>query len=154
MAGLHVLNKEMSKVMAAILARIPKGETAVKIADNDAFMPLCVERDVWDSFDVLQAMRKMDGIEDCFTVSLCHYGEQNGDAMRDPEVVFLCYKRGGEWKYAPATYQNDYMGIYERDVFMRDGNIFFKAGSQRDLKDFCNTWMKNLLYQQNIFSVA
>ena len=146
MAKLNVLNKDASKIMEKILAYIPEGETAVKIANNDVYMPLCVERDVWDVNDVLAIMP----FEEKFAVSLCHYGECNGDAMRDPEVVFICYKSDGAWKYVPATFQNDWLGVYERDILVEDGRIAFKAGSQRGLKDFCNQWLENIAIQQDI----
>ena len=41
-------------------------------------------------------------------VSMCHYGEQNGDLMKDPDILF--HVRNGEIKY--REYQNDYAGFY------------------------------------------
>lgn len=152
MAKLQKLNKDASKVMRAILARIPEGDTAVKIADNDAYMPLCVERVDWWLGDILNAFPEY--IKEKFAVSLCHYGEQNGDAMRDPEVVFLCYKIDDEWHYVPATYRQDYYGVDREYIFVRDGRIVFNSAGQRDLKDFCNMWMKNLNEQQKILDAA
>jgi hypothetical protein len=42
-------------------------------------------------------------------VSLCHYGELNGDLMRDPEMVFC--KQNADW--FPIYFRNDWMGIEE-----------------------------------------
>ena len=146
MAKIHVLNKRSSAIMDKILAMIPKGETAVKIANNDVYMPLCVERDVWDVSDVLELLP----FEEKFSVSLCHYGECNGDAMRDPEVVFICYKSDNVWKYAPATFRNDWCGVDEQDILVKDGRIAFKDDSQRDLVEFCEGWFENIADQQDI----
>jgi len=142
------LNKDASKIMEAILARIPKGEEAVKLDENEAYMPLCVERVDWWLEDVLQALPS--DIKEKFAVSFCHYGKCNGDAMRDPEVVFLCYKKDDSWRYVPATYRQDWLGINHAYIFERDGRIVFDSRMQRSLKDFCNTWMQNLKYQQRL----
>lgn len=45
-------------------------------------------------------------------LSICHYGEQNGDAMRDPEMCFEMEIEDGEVKAIhPYSYRNDYAGI-------------------------------------------
>ncbi len=45
-------------------------------------------------------------------LSLCHYGEQNGDAMRDPEMCFEMELEDGRLKEIhPFYYRNDYAGI-------------------------------------------
>ena len=41
------------------------------------------------------------------TLSVTHYGEQNGDLMRDPEMCFEL--RGGELD--PYYYRNDFVGV-------------------------------------------
>ena len=44
-------------------------------------------------------------------LSLCHYGEQNGDAMRDPEMCFEMVIEDGRLKrFDPYYYRNDYVG--------------------------------------------
>ncbi len=54
-------------------------------------------------------------------LSVAHYGEQNGDAMRDPEMCFELGLAGGAHLSA-FYYRNDYLGIeqWSRDVV--DGN--------------------------------
>ena len=43
-------------------------------------------------------------------LSVCHYGEQNGDAMRDPEMCFELGFAGGA-HLNPFYYRNDYVAI-------------------------------------------
>ncbi len=63
-------------------------------------------------------------------VSMCHYGEQNGDLMKDPDILFHVYK--GEIYY--KEYQNDYAGYYSED--------------HNAAKEFMEkTWIPNLKYQ-------
>ena len=90
MAHVATLSPHAARVLDKILALIPEGESYVKIANNAAFMPLAVERDVFDLDDITSLMPDADA----FALSLAHYGTCNGDMMTDPEVVFLCYNKG------------------------------------------------------------
>ncbi len=45
-------------------------------------------------------------------VSLCHYGEQNGDLMRDPDIVFLFHNLPDGAAAEPVSFRNDYLGIF------------------------------------------
>lgn len=64
-------------------------------------------------------------------VSMCHYGEMNGDLMKDPDILFMVNKSGDiEYK----EFQNDYTGFYSED--------------HKEIKDFMeNTWINNLIMQ-------
>ena len=63
-------------------------------------------------------------------VSMCHYGEQNGDLMKDPDILFEV--RDGVITY--KEYQNDYMAFYSEN--------------HEETKDFMeNTWIQNLVEQ-------
>ena len=83
-------------------------------------------------------------------VSVAHYGEQNGDAMRDPEITFLVTpSEDGQWQWKPLTFLNDYMGAYQvaaaSDQF---GSIRVRdARLARDLEDFAKTWDCNVKHQ-------
>ena len=44
------------------------------------------------------------------TVSVAHYYTQNGDLMRDPEMVF---EVGPDGAFHPVSYQQDNLGIYQ-----------------------------------------
>ena len=39
-------------------------------------------------------------------ISLAHYGQQNGDAMRDPEMIIALHKESQQ--FVPYYYRNDY----------------------------------------------
>ena len=46
-------------------------------------------------------------------ISVCHYGEQNGDLMRDPE---MCFELGmaGDPHLDPWYWRNDYVAVEQR----------------------------------------
>ena len=82
-------------------------------------------------------------------VSVAHYAEQNGDAMRDPEITFLVIPSDGEWQWHPLTFLNDYVGMYqvaaEYDNFgrlqVRDAMLV------RDISEFAEMWDRNIKQQ-------
>ena len=83
-------------------------------------------------------------------VSVAHYGEQNGDQMRDPEITFLVVpSEVAEWQWHPLTFTNDYVGTYqiaaEYDNFgrlrARDARL------QRELCEFVEMWDRNIKHQ-------
>lgn len=41
--------------------------------------------------------------------SVAHYYEQNGDLMKDPDMVFIC----AQGEYYPIEFQQDNLGIYQ-----------------------------------------
>jgi hypothetical protein len=52
---------------------------------------------------------------------VAHYGEQHGDLMRDPEIVFEV--AAGQWQ--PVSIQQDYIGSYREAVFVgEDSRVF------------------------------
>jgi len=89
-------------------------------------------------------------------VSLCQYGEQNGDLMRDPDIVFLFHNVPGDEAAEPVSYRNDYLGIVQ-DVYRYD-----KAGRRthilptlkQDLKEFARAWFATLREQGFFASTA
>jgi hypothetical protein len=109
-------------------------ENSSRKINNGAYMAVCVER-----------LYESNGGE---IFSIAHYGEQNGDAMRDPDVEFL--KRNGE--YFPLSFRQDYLGIYREFVrYNDDGKIIAVAKKwQYDCCEFCKTWMKNIKFQQKL----
>ncbi len=90
------------------------GHNSYKL-EADPFMPLTVES--WQSGEITM-------------VSMCHYGEQNGDLMKDPDILFSV--KGVKITYLEM--QNDYMGFYSEN--------------HTEIKDFMeNTWLGNLVSQ-------
>jgi hypothetical protein len=83
-------------------------------------------------------------------VSVAHYGEQNGDAMRDPEIVFEVGDDAfGDDAWGPISFRNDYMGIVqegEDGAVFRDesGKVLIRPRLVRDLKSFARLWDRNI----------
>ena len=82
------------------------------------------------------------------TISVAHYGQQNGDAMRDPEMLFEMRREGGEIVLAPYYWRNDYVGI-ERYSSYRDDQqkLFTLAALKRRHEEFARVWDRNLRTQ-------
>ena len=82
-------------------------------------------------------------------LSVAHYCEQNGDAMRDPEITFLVtpVDRGLTW--TPLTYANRYLGCYQVAAEVtQDGRLAVRDQCLlRDLRDFANQWDRNIRAQ-------
>ena len=88
--------------------------------------------------------------EDEEQISIAHYGEQCGDLMRDPEIVF--YHDRKEGKAYPMEYRNDYGGTLEVSI-KADLNGRPKMVNQARQKQhaaFADLWMKNIKKQQCI----
>jgi hypothetical protein len=79
-------------------------------------------------------------------LSVAHYGEQNGDLMRDPEMCFELGLAGGAHLSA-FYYRNDYLGIeqWSRDVV--DGNYIHLIALHTQHESFAKTWDNNLRLQ-------
>ncbi len=77
-------------------------------------------------------------------LSVAHYGEQNGDAMRDPEMLFELEADGG---LNPFYYLNDYLGVEQRSRYL-EGTAYV---SRRELYlqhvSFAKVWDRNLQSQ-------
>src|SRR6202789_4149195 len=79
-------------------------------------------------------------------LSVAHYGEQNGDAMRDPEMCFELGLAGGA--HLSAFYwRNDYVGIEQWSRFIQDGNYCHHPQLHEQHGNFANLWNKHLLDQ-------
>ena len=80
--------------------------------------------------------------------SLAHYGEQNGDLMRDPEMTFWKDPAG---RWFPCSYRNDYVGVDFEHVRFADGlPVRYSPRGYRDAARFAVTWLKNIRSQQNL----
>ena len=105
-----------------------------RIAANDSFMAVVVE---------------CIGLHAKGCVfSVAHYGEQNGDLMRDPDVTFLVGDGGG---VHPLSFRNDYVGCEEVAVeFVERNRLQVDEQVLYVLVDFCNGWMKSINEQQDL----
>ena len=82
-------------------------------------------------------------------ISLAHYGEQNGDAMRDPEIVFKLHAIGDKLWAEPVYFRNDYAGL-EQFVYRSDsesGKTYIRTDLKRELKSFARLWFRNIRAQ-------
>ncbi|HBA82692.1 MAG TPA: hypothetical protein DCZ95_01240 [Verrucomicrobia bacterium] len=116
------------------IAKAGGGHTKIDNAPGH-FMAACVE-----------IIGKVDGHNDL--VSVAHYGEQNGDAMRDPDIVFEV----SEIHAWPISYRNDYMGINNEAVEYDENGMFHgcRRKMQADITDCANMLLRNIAAQQGI----
>ena len=80
-------------------------------------------------------------------VSVAHYYQQNGDMMRDPDVVFLI---GADQHVYPISYRQDGLGINQEAAFVEEGRWKVRTKMQADICSFCNQWMRNINEQQQL----
>ncbi len=110
--------------------------------ESGALMPLNV--DVWN-----EGGRHM--------VALSHYGEQNGDAMADPDILaeaietqkFKAQKTGElllvkEIELIPIHYQNDYVGIFQQARFEDNGRLMVSPSLTKSIRAFLESWAGEL----------
>jgi hypothetical protein len=76
-------------------------------------------------------------------ISVAHYGEQNGDLMRDPEMCFeLSRHIGGELTLDPFYWRNDYLGVeqWSRSIVRGQYVALPELHKQHELfaADWCN----------------
>jgi hypothetical protein len=75
--------------------------------------------------------------------SICHYGEMNGDLMRDPEITFSVDFENKS--VLPLSFQNDYMGYYRENFVWKNGKVTgFYPHRLHECDDFLWMWGKNL----------
>jgi hypothetical protein len=133
----HERNMTMKnyKYFAKTLLHLLGGNAALRIT-SDGYMPLSIE-DIGHSPDGLRQ------------IAICHYGTQNGDLMRDPEMVFTLRDIDDFTIAEPISFQNDYMGLYQ-EVYRYNGEgkrTHIDPKLKRELISFSLTWFRNLKHQ-------
>lgn len=95
-----------------------------------------------------------DGPRGLPAIAVAHYYEQNGDAMRDPEIVFEVNPdddgarswKQGDW--APISYRQDNLDVYQDAVFIGDNDqVTVRPKLVQHLKDFARQWDRNIAEQ-------
>ena len=117
---------------ASVLTQLLGNDAAVRIT-AEGFMPLSVEH----------IGRSAEGNR---LIAICHYGEQNGDLMRDPEMVFELFTHGEFSAAEPLSFQNDYMDLLQ-EVYRYDEagkKTHVNTRLKAELKSFARTWFINL----------
>ena len=79
-------------------------------------------------------------------ISVCHYGEQNGDLMRDPEMCFELGMGGGA-HLDPWYWRNDYVAVEQWSRFITDGQYVSHTKLHRQQEEFAKQWDINLRSQ-------
>jgi hypothetical protein len=102
--------------------------------DNPPYMSLCIEA--------------TDESGPCGLpgLSVAHYGEHNGDLMRDPEMMFELGLAGGA-HLNPFYWRNDYVGVEQWSRFIRDDHYAFHTELHRQHEEFAKLWDANLRLQ-------
>lgn len=144
---MKALNQGATKTLQRLIENL-EGVGDHKKIDNakGSFMSVCVEIIGAASFRSSSVPGRL--------VSVAHYYEQNGDLMRDPEMIFW------EWK-DPASGRPYFFPVYFRQdgvLFTEQNSVLFEAGNmkgyypktQRDHAIFANTWMRNIKEQQGL----
>ena len=113
---------------------------------NEPYMPLTMEK-------IGERISTPWGIAKLF--SFCHYYEQNGDLMQDPEMCFFMIdNRQGftadfdKLLIAPYSFQQANLGIYEESVLMEaDSLTKFHRPMQKGHAAFANQWLATIQQQ-------
>jgi len=79
-------------------------------------------------------------------LSVAHYGEQNGDLMRDPEMCFELGLAGGAHLSA-FYYRNDYAGVEQWSRNIVRGNYVHLIALHEQHQRFAKSWDNNLRLQ-------
>lgn len=137
------LNQNATKIFCLLLKKL-NGQQHIKITIPE-FMPLSIER-------LQENIITPVGIGTLY--SLCHYYEQNGDLMRDPEMCFIIVDNRKDPKdylavgIYPQLYQLDSLGIYEESIRIENGTVTNCITPwHKGHCSFANQWMKNITQQ-------
>jgi len=79
-------------------------------------------------------------------ISVAHYGEQNGDLMRDPE---MCFELGfADAPYLNAFYyRSDYTGVEQWSRTIEHGQYLYLVSLHKQHERFAKVWDNNLRLQ-------
>jgi len=81
-------------------------------------------------------------------ISVAHYGEQNGDLMRDPEMCFELSKVPlSRLELVAYYFRNDYMGIEQYSRYRDGDNYIVVPDLFEEHRQFARTWDRNLRAQ-------
>ena len=131
------INKAARELFQATIDRIPAGETSCIIDDNPSknIMALHVER--------------IGSVRLGPLYSFAHYYKQNGDMMRDPDIIMFRAENGD---FFPKSYRQDGLGIDREYIIFNDAGTGYKIAKrqQADLATFCGLWASNIADQQSV----
>lgn len=137
---------DSARIMEKVCEGLQRVGDRKTINNNSSFVPLDVE--------VVGTVKAgIDG--QGLLISMTHWGEQNGDKMRDPDMLFIkCMLKSlrtgkVQVKYFPVTYRNDFVGADRVGCTFRNGEIHqIYLTAQKDMAYFANIWLRNIKEQQ------
>lgn len=137
------INQTATQIFCRLLEKMGTG-TYLKLTASE-FMPLVLEQigeEISTPFDKGKLY------------SLAHYYEQNGDAMRDPEMVFIVVDNRTDAKdfqmigIYPQMFQQDNLGLHEESICIEDNKVTtYKPTWQAGHVTFANQWLQNIRQQ-------
>jgi hypothetical protein len=138
------INEQATQIFCGLLKKLNSRQHLQLVSDG--FMPLIMER-LEENISTPWSLAT--------TYSLAHYYEQNGDLMRDPEMVFIVVDNRFDEKdmqaigIYPQTFQQDNLGLYEESARIENGELtkYIKVW-QSAHTSFANIWLKNLQQQR------
>ena len=80
-------------------------------------------------------------------ISVAHYGEQNGDLMRDPEMCFELSERSGNLALDAYYFRNDYLGTEQWSRNFVNGQYVELTDLHKLHELFAEVWDGNLKSQ-------
>lgn len=78
-------------------------------------------------------------------LAVSHTYEQNGDLMRDPEIVMEVLLSAKWW--LPVSYRQDGLGFFQEVVKGQSGNLVVNSRLVNDLRQFMLLWDRNIRAQ-------
>lgn len=127
---MKTLDRKAAEILRGLLAL----QTTVIDNTDGTYMPVHIEI--------------IDRSEHYNHISLAHYGEQNGDAMRDPEMIIALHKESQQ--FIPYYYRNDYMGVEQYSIKWTEKGVLPNSRLQADHITFADQWLRNIAAQQGI----
>lgn len=134
------LNKRTTQIFCDLLTQLDGG---YKKFFADGFMPLTMENIGGD-------IQTPWGIGNQY--SLCHYYEQNGDLMQDPEMCFVVVDNRTEERpevefvgIYPYSFQQANLGLYNESITIVNNKLEkFTPAMQADHTHFAQQWLTNI----------
>lgn len=120
------------KTLGTMLAAAERAEAGyLSITENGPYMPLSAE--------------VIGETENGKLLAVSHTYVQNGDLMRDPEVVFLCGKDGN---FYPVEFRNDGLPTHNNAAVWENNKLAsYRPRMQADITAFANIFIRNLREQ-------
>jgi hypothetical protein len=78
-------------------------------------------------------------------LSIMHWFIQNGDVMRDPDLIVEILPQVKQW--LSVSYRQDSLGLYQEAVYAEGDGVVVRSRLVDDLVQFMRLWDRNLREQ-------